>query len=152
MNSTAPETPRAAEETNHGIKDIHTLADVLQSGSQAPSPYPPGTRALPVLSWPLGRGNMELDGCDGAQLAGLSLARPLSQILKTERSHRCRTFLRSEDVSQLTQNTMTFCATDLAVFRKGDGEGVPAPVVSRLQADKERLPSSPVLIEIMRTS
>lgn len=32
---------------------------------------------------------------------------------------------------------MSFFATDLVVSRKGDGEGVPAPVVSKLQADKE---------------
>lgn len=37
---------------NH-LEQSRTLADVFpQHGSQAPSPKPPGTRALPVLCWP----------------------------------------------------------------------------------------------------
>lgn len=117
--------------------------------------HPPIHRALELFpSCPglFGRGHMERDGCDGAQLVGLSLARPLSQTSKTDRASLSDISAVRRCLIVDTKYAMTFCATDLVVFRKGDGEGVPAPVVSKLQADKERLTSSPVLIETTRTS
>lgn len=78
-----------------------TLADVLQSGSEPPSPKLPGTRALPVLELGLlGDGTGDGMVVTKAQVPRL-VCRWHASYLKSQRRHHHHhgTFLRSGSVS-----------------------------------------------------